>query len=108
MNANKSVTYISISQLHFDSLNPRLPENMHSADEATVLDWMIRHENIDSLMESIATTDYSDAEPVLVVKIENGNFAVIEGNRRLAAVKLLNDPSKAKVKVKTIKPYRNG
>ncbi len=40
---------------------------------------------------SIAYSGYFDYEPVFVEKAKDGEFIVIEGNRRLAAVKLLLD-----------------
>lgn len=94
---------ISIAELHFHSTNPRLPEDMHGQDEATVLNWMIRNGGIADLMESIASTGYSNAEPLLTVKREQGDgYEVVEGNRRLAAIKLLNNPELADLRTKTI------
>lgn len=101
-NGNKYL--INIDKLFFDELNPRLPNRLlNVGDEIVVLDYMIRYGNIDELMESIAVNGYSDAEPLLVVAKGDGqNYTVVEGNRRLAAVKLLSHPEYAKVKTKTI------
>ena len=101
-NGNKRT--VNIDSLFFDELNPRLPIRLQNInDEIKVLDYMIRYGNIDELMESIAVNGYSDAEPLLVVAKEDGSgYIVVEGNRRLAAVKLLSHPEYAKVKIKTI------
>ncbi len=52
-------------------------------------------------MLSIGQQGYFPGEPLLAVK-SNGNYIVVEGNRRLAAVKLLNGdllPPKENLKV---------
>ncbi len=86
---------VDFNDLFFDVSNPRLwlVEDLRS--EKDVIHWMVNHGNIISLMESIGTHGYSRAEPLLVVKKQESEnqFLVIEGNRRLAAVKLLNNPT---------------
>ena len=64
---------------------------------------MVKYGNIVELMLSIAETGYSDAEPLLVVGDSSGNYTVVEGNRRLAALKLLNNPELTKVRIQSIK-----
>jgi hypothetical protein len=86
---------MNLSRLHFDPENPRLPQKLiDSHDELKVIDYMVRNGNIVELMQSIGETGYSVAEPLLVVPRNNdpGNYIVVEGNRRLAALKLLSDP----------------
>ncbi len=65
---------------------------------------MIKSGNVTELMCSIAELGYTDAEPLLVVedKKEKGKYIVVEGNRRLAAIKLLNKPELAKLRADTI------
>jgi len=95
---------IKLENLRFDALNPRLPVRLQGiTDESQVIDYMVKYGNITELMSSIAETGYSDAEPVLVVNELNGNYTVVEGNRRLAALKLLNNPELSKVRVQSIK-----
>lgn len=55
------------------------------------------HEQADlmELLESIAANGYLDLEPLFMVE-EKGRKVVVEGNRRVAAIKLLRDPSLAK------------
>lgn len=94
---------IDLNRLTFDPKNPRLPHKFYNQeDESLVIDYMIRHENIIELMKSISITGYSDAEPLLVVPNQD-NFIVVEGNRRLAALKLLSNPKLAKIRINTIK-----
>lgn len=95
---------INLDQLKFDEKNPRLPVRLQGeTDENQVIDYMIKYGNIVELMLSIAETGYSDAEPLLVVQYSDGAYTVVEGNRRLAALKLLSNPELAKVRVQSVK-----
>lgn len=86
---------IQLQDLYFDPQNPRLPKHLLGVtDEKKIIEYMVRYGNIVELMQSIGETGYSEAEPLLVVpdtKI-NGKYIVVEGNRRLAALKLLSNP----------------
>lgn len=96
-------TSVNISELIFDPKNPRLPQNLQGVrDEKKIIEYMVGYGNILELMESIAETGYSDAEPLLVVKDKKDKYIVVEGNRRLAAVKLLNNPGLSELRKKVI------
>lgn len=103
MTTNKEL--INITCLKFDKLNPRLPQKLVGNDnEADVIDYMLKNGNILELMKSIAETGYSKAEPLLVVYDDSDKkYTVVEGNRRLTAVKLLNTPELAKVRIDSVK-----
>ena len=93
---------VNIEKLHFDQLNPRLPKRLQGvSDEAVIIDYMLKNGNILELMKSISETGYSEAEPLLVVK-DNESYIVVEGNRRLTALKLLNDENKAKIRISSV------
>ena len=92
---------IALEKLYFDPKNPRLPGGKRTADEQIVLQWMLQNGDLPELMRSIASNGYSDAEPLLVTPTNDG-FIVVEGNRRLAALKLLYNPSLATLRRKTI------
>lgn len=95
---------IDLEKLLFDPQNPRLPKKLQGAtDENKIIDYMVKYGNIIELMSSIAETNYSDAEPLLVTSNTKGAYIVIEGNRRLAALKLLNRPELTKIRAQTIK-----
>lgn len=101
-NVDKAV--INIEQLEFDKMNPRLPKRLQGiTDETIIIDYMVKNGNILELMKSIAETGYSQAEPLLVVpNVSDNKYVVVEGNRRLTALKLLNQPELAKVRVQSI------
>lgn len=92
---------LPLDKLHLDPENPRLPRGMRTADESAILKWMLINGSLPVLMESIASSGYSDAEPLLVVPVQDG-YVVVEGNRRLAALRLLHKPELASLREKTI------
>jgi hypothetical protein len=47
------------------------------------------------LVQSICANGYKDIEPLIVKGKERGPFTVLEGNRRLASIKLIRDPALA-------------
>lgn len=84
---------IPVKDLHFDRLNPRLAEYGVQPETTDEQIQKILWEAMDvrELVQSIAASGYFPHEPIIVTK-EEGRNIVIEGNRRLAAVKvLLND-----------------
>jgi len=86
---NNPIEMIPLTSLEFDPENPRLPQNIDGHNEIDVISYLIDEANIPELMMSIGEQGYFDGEPLLVVEREN-HFIVIEGNRRLCALKLLN------------------
>ncbi len=100
---NKEKITIKLNNLKFDAQNPRLPMRLQGiTDENKVIDYMVKYGNVIELMLSIGETGYSEAEPLLVVKEKADKYIVVEGNRRLAALKLLNDPELTKVRTQSI------
>ncbi len=103
----KKIEYLDVNSLVFDPDNPRLPQTLrdkkNDADyESSIIDWMLQFENVTELMGSIGEKGFFAAEPILVVPNGSGKYEVVEGNRRLTAVKLLNEPSLASKKKKAI------
>jgi hypothetical protein len=95
---------IPVDQLLFDPKNPRIPSNIDKSNERRVLEWMLDDATIIELMRSIGQNGYFNAEPLLVIesKKHKNKYDVVEGNRRLSAVKLLRDPKLAPVKTKAV------
>lgn len=93
-------TSIKISDLKLDLFNPRLPKSKQGKDEKTVIEFMLLEAATLELMLAIAENDFFAGELLLVIKddINKGKYIVIEGNRRLTAVRLLNNPELTSVK----------
>jgi hypothetical protein len=98
------VQHLAVSDLAFDPDNPRLPTTVDGRDEEQVFAWMLVDESLAELIGSIGAQGYFPGEPVLVApNPETGpRFVVVEGNRRLAAVKLLAEPGRAPVRQQTV------
>jgi hypothetical protein len=96
----KKVAYVSVGHLKFDSLNPRLPNYIDKSGDKEVVEWMLKEANIVELMGSIGEQGYFEGEPLIVVPSKNQpkHFEVVEGNRRLTAVKLLLNPELAETR----------
>ena len=88
----QQTTLMPVSTLAFDRKNPRLAESDISTKERDLVKFLWETMDVRELMLSIAASGYFRHEPVIVAK-EHGENVVIEGNRRLAAVKLLRDPA---------------
>lgn len=75
--------------LKLDLANPRIPDStFRSEDEA--LGYLHSQADLAELIQSIGNSGWLDFEPLIV---EEGSMIVIEGNRRLAALRILADPS---------------
>ncbi|CAD6873788.1 ParB N-terminal domain-containing protein [Methylomonas fluvii] len=103
---NQQVELIDTNQIDFDPENPRFYRLNDAHSVAAVIEEMLDDERVQDLMLSIGQKYYFDGEPLLVTKTGE-RYTVIEGNRRLAAVKLLNGevqpPSRRKNSVAAIK-----
>jgi hypothetical protein len=74
--------------LLLDLENPRMPDAKFD-DEAAAIQYLSDHADVSELVQSIAMSGWYDYEPLIVLKDRN---IVIEGNRRLAALRLIADP----------------
>ena len=84
---------IAVSQLQFDPNNPRFSPEIAKGAESELIEHFIRDERLLEVLNSIADQGYFSGEPLLVVEVPDispAQYRVIEGNRRLAALKLLN------------------
>jgi hypothetical protein len=84
--------------LQLDSHNPRLITA--AADMGTddaVIQELHEEGELSELLQSIASNGYLDFEPLVVtlIKPSDEQLTVLEGNRRLAAIRVLTDPTLA-------------
>ncbi|OEO31091.1 hypothetical protein VW23_017940 [Devosia insulae DS-56] len=77
-----------IADLDLDPKNPRLP-NYVSRDQEAMLQFLANASSIEELMSAISENDFFQAEALIAVP-EGGRLVVVEGNRRLTALKLLS------------------
>jgi hypothetical protein len=81
---------LPLSDLNFDTRNPRLVEygDLSDLSELELIKLLWKRMAVDEVLLSIATDGFWSYEPLIVCK-EDGKWVVIEGNRRLAAIKIL-------------------
>ena len=86
--------WMKVSELSFDVDNPRLFEHDvdQSSSDAQIIKVLWDVMDVNELVLSIEASGFFSHEP-LIVALEGNRHVVIEGNRRLAAVKLLIDSS---------------
>ena len=90
MNKALNVVPTKVSDLHFDYENPRLAEYgiTKATPEEEILMILWEAMDVRELVQSISASGFFPHEALIVAK-EDGRDVVIEGNRRLAAVKVL-------------------
>lgn len=91
MSVSGKIESLSVSELHFDRENPRLSEFGVDASwsEQAILELLWDTMDVQELVQSIHASGFFPHEPIVVEERKDGGFVVLEGNRRLAAVKVL-------------------
>lgn len=92
MAMNWKARSMSPTNLHLDTKNPRLGREHTARAPREIIQYLFEHDKAMEVANSIATRGYFPNEPLLAVK-ENGRLVVVEGNRRLAALKALREPA---------------
>ncbi len=86
-----TVVPVSVEHLFLDSRNPRLVSIPREASEVEIISHLYRSEDLSELLQSISANGYLDIEPMIVHE-EESRLVVLEGNRRLAAIRLFREP----------------
>jgi len=88
--SHSSVQLVAVDDLHFDRKNPRLAEFgiTDGTTELDILNTLWESMDVRELVLSMAASGFFPHEALIVTK-ENGRNVVIEGNRRLAALKVI-------------------
>ena len=104
-----TITKVPVKWLMLDRRNPRLIPGGEEPDEVEIIAQLYRSEDLSELLQSIAANGYLDIEPLVVLKEgevpegeapegeapEGEALTVLEGNRRLAAIRLFEQPDLA-------------
>lgn len=85
---------ISVTSLLLDTENPRLPQSGGALAQRQIVDELVTHDNVYELAKDISGQGYFPTEILLGVH-DNDQIVIIEGNRRLTALKLLINPELA-------------
>lgn len=89
-NGGSAPKRVPVEDLHLDDQNPRIQQVAEALDEQSILKILWSEFSVEELALSIAQNGYFPHEPLFVAN-EDGRLVVVEGNRRLAAVRVLLD-----------------
>jgi hypothetical protein len=87
---------VAIEKLSFDRQNPRFTPDKRpegNSDNAIIAQ-LVASADLGELVQSISAGGYVDIEPLIAIGRDN-ELVVLEGNRRLGALKALKDPTLA-------------
>ena len=84
-----------VTSLSLDSQNPRIPEFGGAPTVRQIIAALIEYEDVLELAKSIVQFGGLYPSEALICVEENGEKVIVEGNRRLAALKLLDSPDVA-------------
>lgn len=82
---------LSVASLHLDPKNPRLGRAAIGRSPRELIQLLFEHDKAFEVAQSIAARGYFPNEPLLAIR-EGDRYVVVEGNRRLAALKALREP----------------
>ena len=80
-----------VASLLLDERNPRLGRETGGRAPREIVQYLFDHDKALDVARSIATRGYFENEPLLAI-VEDRHHVVVEGNRRLAALKALREP----------------
>ena len=84
---------VPVERLRLDRHNPRLVGGAAAATDEAIIARLYRSAELDELLQSISTNGYLDIEPLIAIAAPDGDgLVVLEGNRRLATLRLLLEP----------------
>lgn len=84
--------YCTPISLSLDRKNPRLGREYTSRAPREIMQYLFEHDKAFEVAKSIASHGFFLSEPLLAIE-EDGKTVVVEGNRRLAALKALREPA---------------
>ncbi len=82
---------LSVVNLFLDEQNPRLGRETGEQAPRELIQYLFDHDKALDVARSIATHGYFENEPLLAIH-DGRHHVVVEGNRRLAALKALKEP----------------
>ena len=80
---------LPVSELLLDPDNPRLPEELQGGPQGELLTYLNNEAVLDELVRSLNDNGFFDHEPLIAHPSDRGRYVVLEGNRRLAALKVI-------------------
>jgi hypothetical protein len=100
---NWDVIEVPLTRLHLDPKNKRLSAATDHSSSAELIKELIADHKVEDIMKSIKSRGYLKADPIVGFPHPDreNHLIIVEGNRRLAALKLLANPELAPPELKT-------
>lgn len=76
-------------------LNRENPRHTPKDNQAEIIEHLVADEEVYNLARHLSQNGFNPLEVTAVFRDEDGNLVVAEGNRRICAAQLINDPNKA-------------
>ena len=92
----ETITVVPVERLRLDRGSPRLVGEAAEAPDEWIVARLYRSADLEELLQSMSANGYLDIEPLVVmgdVDADDGGLIVLEGNRRLATLRLLREPA---------------
>lgn len=90
----EELTKERVENLCLDAKNPRITMLGNNLTDDDIIAYLFKTQDLSELLDSIAANGYMDIEPLIVLE-EEDKLVVLEGNRRLASLRLLKEPELA-------------
>ena len=90
----ETITKVPVERLRLDRRSPRWHGGTVAVSDEELVARLYRAAGLGELLQSISANGYMDIEPLLVMgdsDTDDGKLVVLEGNRRLAALRLLRE-----------------
>lgn len=85
---------LSVANIKLDKDNPRIPTYSMIRNSRDIINYMFESEQVLRLARKIVDKGFISHDPIYVIK-ESDSYIVVEGNRRVTALKCLLDPDLA-------------
>lgn len=104
MTSQLNISHIDLNLLRLDKQNPRLPQSFpeEARSPQAIINWLLTDASIIELMLAIGQNGFFIGEALLVIESDGGGYTVVEGNRRLASLMLLDSPELATIHTQKI------
>lgn len=90
-----SIRYLPVDELRLDAENPRLPERVRRRPQSEILRFLYENGVLEEIAQSYMDHGFFRNEPLIVTPENGQRYTVIEGNRRLATLKVLSGAPEA-------------
>ena len=84
-----SLEEVKFSDIRMNSESPRLPKSVNGFTMDELIVYFLFNEALNSIVGSMSMLGWFPTEPIMLQKMYDGTYTVIDGNRRVAACWLM-------------------